>query len=362
MNKSISISATTFSSQILSWFDHQGRKSLPWQQNKTPYRVWVSEIMLQQTQVSTVIPYFQRFVEKFPDVAALANAPEDEVLHIWTGLGYYSRARNLHKTARIIVSEYNSIFPDDIERLQLLPGIGLSTAGAIIAIAFQKKATILDGNVKRVLTRFQGINEWPGEKKTLQTLWSLAEKYTPTTRIADYTQAIMDIGATICTRGKPRCHVCPIKTHCVAFHQNLQSEIPKSKPKTKIPTRYATLFIFMNHHQTILLEKRPSTGIWGGLWSLPQENEWLNTDEIKHRATQQFPFAIQKIERLQTFRHTFSHFHLEILPVLIRVKENRKRKVMAADSHIWYNLQSPEQIGLPAPVKKLLMEILTCPA
>ena len=243
------LSPKKFQTQILSWFDQHGRKTLPWQLNKTPYRVWVSEIMLQQTQVSTVIPYFQRFMERFPDVASLAAATEDEVLHLWTGLGYYSRARNLHRTAKIVMEMHQGVFPDELEALEKLAGIGRSTAGAIRPLAFEKKAAILDGNVKRVLTRLHGITEWPGENKVAAQLWSLAEKYSPEQRIADYTQAMMDIGATLCVRGTPRCGDCPFQKFCVAYQQGIAKDLPKKKPSAKIPVRQATLLVFLKNDQ-----------------------------------------------------------------------------------------------------------------
>lgn len=344
-----------FQKLIFSWFDKHGRKHLPWQQNKTPYRVWVSEIMLQQTQVTTVIPYFERFMQKFPDIQSLANASEDEVLHLWTGLGYYTRARNLHRTAKIITQEFKQTFPDEIIELEKLPGIGRSTAGAILSIAFQQPATILDGNVKRVLTRFLGITEWPGEKQVLELLWQTAEYFTPKQRTADYSQAMMDLGATLCTRGKPDCETCPLSLHCIAHKKGLEKTIPRSKPKKTLPIKQATLLLFQKKHH-VLLEKRPPTGIWGGLWVPPQLNDHATTQAIKQHCKKTLGFTIESIRSLEIFRHTFSHFHLEILPVLITAKST-SIKVMDSQQQIWYNLHDSQPVGLPAPVKKILRSL-----
>jgi A/G-specific adenine glycosylase len=349
------MNAKKFTTLILKWFDQHGRKNLPWQKNKTPYRVWVSEIMLQQTQVITVIPYFERFIEHFPDVQTLAAAHEDTVLHLWTGLGYYSRARNLHKTANIIHHSHQNKFPDSIAELEELPGIGRSTAGAIMALAFQKKATILDGNVKRVLTRLQGITEWPGEKKVMDQLWSIAENYTPSQRIADYTQAMMDIGATLCVRGTPRCQECPLQPYCLANQQGIAKTLPRSKPASILPIRQVTLLVLQKNSHHILLEKRPATGIWGGLWSLPEAPQPQSLTQLKKLCQQRFRYEIKAIEYGTPFRHTFSHFHLEITPAFIAIKANRK--LMEAEQQIWYNLQQPAAVGLPAPVKKLLQRM-----
>ena len=343
-----------FQKKILTWFDQHGRKTLPWQYDKTPYRVWVSEIMLQQTQVSTVIGYFERFLQHFPTVESLANANLDDVLHLWTGLGYYSRARNLHLSAKKIANEFNGKFPDTLDELQTLPGIGRSTAGAILAIAFQKKATILDGNVKRVLTRFLGITEWSGEKSILEKLWDTAEKLTPQTRVDDYTQAMMDLGATLCIRGKPQCLQCPLEKMCVARELNIEKNLPAAKPKKSLPIKQATLLILQDQHK-ILLQKRPPAGIWGGLWSLPELNGWITENDIAIFCKRQFKLSAQKITLNKTFRHTFSHYHLDILPVLIETK-HKPTTIMDSNQHIWYNLQSSPRIGLPAPIKKILEE------
>lgn len=338
--------------KILRWFDQHGRKDLPWQHNKTPFRVWVSEIMLQQTQVTTVIPYFLRFMQRFPDLATLANATEDEVLHLWTGLGYYSRARNLWRTAKIIQGNYQGKFPDEITALKELPGIGLSTAGAILAIAFEKRAVILDGNVKRVLTRLFGITAWPGEKKVTENLWEIANKLTPNNRVADYTQAIMDLGATLCVRGKPECGRCPLKNNCKAHELGIEKQLPRSKPQKTIPVRETT-FLLLRDREFILLEKRPPAGVWANLWGFPEYKDEFLLHQIKKFIAASFHFEIKKIQKLDAFRHTFSHFHLDILPVLA-VGTRKKNFVQENNRFLWYDLNNPAEIGLPAPVKKLI--------
>jgi len=349
------LTESTLAELALQWFDQHGRKHLPWQHNKTPYRIWVSEIMLQQTQVSTVIGYFSRFIENFPTVQSLATAPEDAVLHLWTGLGYYSRARNLHRTAKIVVENYHGEFPSDLIELQKLPGIGRSTAGAITAIAFQQPAAILDGNVKRVLTRLYGITEWPGEKIVSDQLWSIAENHTPTKRVADYTQAMMDLGATVCVRGKPHCEQCPLQHECTAHRLGLEKNIPASKPKKNIPVRQTTLLILQNN-QTVLLEKRPATGIWGGLWSFPQLTDSHSEEDIRRECLLRFKLKINEMQFGDRFRHTFSHFHLEITPVFIPLKKSPV-KIMESEQQIWYKLHHSQRIGLPAPIKKLLRSL-----
>jgi A/G-specific adenine glycosylase len=341
---------------LLNWFDSHGRKYLPWQEDKTPYRVWVSEIMLQQTQVATVIPYFLRFMAHFPDLKSLAAAPEDTVLHYWAGLGYYSRARNLHKTAKKVLELYAGIFPCDSEILQTLPGIGKSTAGAIQAIAFETCAPILDGNVKRVLIRLHGITEWYGEKNTLATLWSLAEKYTPVKRVADFTQAMMDLGATVCVRGKPACAHCPFKQKCVAHAQGLEKILPKKKPARVMPVRTVTMLI-LQAEQTVLLEKRAGRGVWHGLWSLPERNGLLAIPALQTVCEQELKLAVEKISLGTPFRHTFSHYHLDILPAFIVVRRHRA-KVMEDNLQIWYNLRQPQALGLPAPITTLLQTLV----
>lgn len=344
------IPSQVFQRLLFSWFDLHGRKHLPWQENKTPYRVWISEIMLQQTQVTTVIPYFLNFMSHFPDIAALANATEDEVLRHWAGLGYYSRARNLHRSAMIIHHQYQDIFPDTLEKLQRLPGIGRSTAAAILSIAFNQPAAILDGNVKRVLTRFHAITSPINDKQTENTLWKLAENHLPNHRYSDYTQAIMDLGATICKRRKPDCLQCPLNKQCKAYQQNLAEALPIKKQAPKLPIRKTTFLIFKKN-QSILLAKRPSTGIWGGLWSFPETTNRLNELNIADFCKTHFKVGVSHCTILDTFRHTFTHYHLNITPIVIHpLALPFKNK----EGYIWYHLKKAPSVGLPKPVQKIL--------
>lgn len=347
---------TNLDKKVLRWFDKSGRKDLPWQQNKNPYRVWVSEIMLQQTQVSTVIPFYLRFLDHFPTLDSLAKSSLDAVLHLWGGLGYYSRARNLHRTAEIIKEDYSGEFPAELNLLEKLPGIGRSTAGAILALAFQKRVPILDGNVKRVLSRLHGVTEWPGEKNITEQLWQLADHYTPSSRVADYTQAIMDLGATLCVRGKPHCEKCPLQLDCIAHQLGIEKSLPTSKPKKILPIRHVTFLIVRNDH-SVLLEKRPPTGIWGGLWSFPELMDTPSDDEIRKFVTQRFPCAIENIKLLKNHRHTFSHFHMEIYPAVISIRK-LKHKMLEDSQQIWYNLDKPATVGLPAPITTLLSNLI----
>lgn len=340
---------TSFAPKLLSWFDQHGRKNLPWQHPITPYRVWLSEVMLQQTQVETVIPYFQRFLETFPTVQDLANAQQDEVLHLWTGLGYYARARNLHKCAQIVASEFGGEFPDDPEALNGLPGIGKSTAHAIASIAFGQQTAILDGNVKRVLTRYFAVPGWPGKPAVEKALWIKAEQLMPETRCADYTQAIMDLGATLCKRGGLNCNECPVEQECAAKAQGTQLEFPGKKPKKAIPTKTTVMSLIQNPDGDILLEQRPAQGIWGGLWSLP-ENE--DVDTAIDAATLRFGQTVEA-ECWGEVTHVFSHYKLIITPVLISLKKTIN-KVEESDTKQWFNINGPKKLGLAAPVKKLL--------
>lgn len=349
------LSASIFQQTLLKWFDQHGRKTLPWQINKTPYRVWVSEIMLQQTQVATVIPYFERFMERFPTVKSLGEAHEDEVLHLWAGLGYYSRARNLHRAAQSIAKMHEPHIPGNLADLVALPGIGPSTAGAILSIAFQQRATILDGNVKRVLARIFAIDAPINEKKTEEKLWEIARELTPDERVADYTQAMMDLGATLCTRAKPGCSHCPFQSHCGAFAEALTHVLPLKKATKKIPTRSAT-FIILQHNNHILLQKRPANGIWGGLWSLPEISGEPSKKIIKEYCYTQFKLADIEYKKRESFRHTFSHYHLAIQPILITIKK-RSAKIMEGAEQIWYNLEQPSTVGLPKPIKTILQEL-----
>lgn len=339
------------SSLLLDWFDRHGRKDLPWQHNITPYRVWVSEIMLQQTQVSTVIPYYLRFMERFPTLPPLAQADTDEVLSLWTGLGYYARARNLHKAAQVIMTAHGGEFPASVEQMAALPGIGRSTAGAILAISRQIRAPILDGNVKRVLARLHRVTGWTGSPATEKTLWELAERYTPQERLPDYTQAIMDLGATVCTRSRPTCSLCPFERICDARLHLEQDLYPQPKPGKAVPEKSVKMLI-ATCGDKLLLVKRPPTGIWGGLWSFPEfATESKTPDMLESLGLK----ASGKAQSLAGFRHTFSHFHLDISPVLVRVTATGQ--AVAEGGGAWYKRADAQQLGLPAPVVKLLATI-----
>ena len=337
-----------FGTQVLTWFDEFGRKHLPWQQAITPYRVWVSEIMLQQTQVMTVIPYFERFMHRFPTIADLANAPLDDVLHLWTGLGYYARARNLHRAAKQIVDEHHGSFPSSLDHIQALPGIGRSTAGAILSIAMDQRHPILDGNVKRVLTRAFGIQGFPGERSIEQRLWELADACTPRERVGHYTQAIMDLGATLCKRVRPQCERCPVTAVCVAQRESLQATLPTPRPKRTRTKRIAYAVIAMNGDSSVLLERRPPTGLWGGLWSFPQFD---NEDDC-----QRFLAGHSQSRLLSAYHHSFTHFDLEIRPL---VAANVSLPCVADDDrYCWYDAQQPPRIGLTKPAADLIKSLL----
>jgi len=342
------MSPEDFQKKILSWFDLNGRKDLPWQLEVTPYRTWLSEVMLQQTQVTTVIPYFNRFLQSFPNVTSLAEAPLDLVLHHWSGLGYYARARNLHKTA-IIINEYSGEFPDSLEALMALPGIGRSTAGAILSIAFNQSQPILDGNVRRVLARYHAISGWTGHAKIANELWKISTHYTPVMRCADYTQAMMDLGATLCTRSKPGCGECPISSNCLARIEDKVKLLPTPKQAKKTPVKSVIFLMLKNMQDQILLEKRPETGIWGGLWSLP---EYQTFSEIESMC-EHLNFLIKSVAELDEQRHTFSHYHLDYTPIVVKI-ENPINNVMEANQAVWYKAEQIESLGLAAPIKRLL--------
>ncbi|MFI3120521.1 MAG: A/G-specific adenine glycosylase [Methylococcaceae bacterium] len=360
---------SAFQRNLLTWFDHYGRKDLPWQKDLTParedgpaaigleplrrpYRVWLSETMLQQTQVATVIPYFNVFIENFPDVRSLANAPIDEVLHLWSGLGYYARARNLHKTARLIAARGS--FPDTLEELLELPGIGLSTAGAILSIAFNKSHPILDGNVKRVLSRFKAVSGWPGNSAVNKELWAISAELTPVHRVADYTQAIMDLGATVCTRSKPACGACPLNAGCLARLAGNVSAFPTPKPAKTLPVKQLVFLLLSDADNRILLEKRPPTGIWGGLWSLPEFDSMTAAQDWCLSRT--IPITAQ--QTLAVRRHTFSHYHLDYTPLLVQ-SDNPINFVMEANQTVWYKVEQLNKLGLAAPIKRLLQQSQT---
>lgn len=321
--------------KLLGWFKKHGRHTLPWQQSPTPYHIWISEIMLQQTQVKTVLSYYERFIKRFPTMEILANASSETVLQHWAGLGYYARARNLHKTAKIIWSEYRGIFPNTFEQLIALPGIGRSTAGAVLSFAFHQPYPILDANVKRVLSRVGGIME-------LEPLWEMAALYTPRTHTAEYNQAIMDLGALICTVRSPGCSVCPMQETCYAFQHQVQHQIPKPLSRKEKPLK-KTFFLIIYYQDKILLERRPSYGIWGGLWSFPETTDILT---IPITTSQKFP----------PFLHTFTHFKLEITPVFFKPNTSQTTLFLAKNT-TWFTLKKAMTLGLPAPSLKLIKSL-----
>ncbi len=347
------MSSQTFSRKVLDWFAHSGRHHLPWQENVSPYRVWVSEIMLQQTQVSTVIPYFSSFMTHFPDVHALASASMDEVLHLWTGLGYYARARNLHRSAGIISAELNGKFPTSVETLCELPGIGRSTAGAILSLGSGIRAPILDGNVKRVLCRYHTIPGWPDKPIVQKQLWEIAEADTPKKDFAAYTQAMMDLGATVCTRSRPACERCPLQSGCKAFNTGTTSEFPHRKPAKALPVKSTHMLMWVTADGDVLLEKRPNSGIWGGLWSFPEFEDRASAIEFC-RLQSQAPKMHS--EQWGVVKHTFSHFHLQITPICIGI-DAIPNAVMEPERWLWYSLNQPSVVGLAAPVKALLQTL-----
>ena len=340
---------------LLDWHARQGRHDLPWQQDRTPYRVWVSEIMLQQTQVATVIPYYGRFMERFPTVVALADAPIDDVLHIWSGLGYYARARNLHRAAGRVRDEFGGEFPASIEDLQSLPGIGRSTAGAILALSRAERFPILDGNVRRVLSRYFGVQGNAAERAVADRLWQLSDQCTPEDRVDVYTQAIMDLGATVCTRHKPLCAYCPLADGCFALRTGRQHELPAPRVVRARATRSVFMVVALRNDGSVLLERRPEHGVWGGLWCLP---EFETASAARSYVRQTLRPVSEEPKSLGSVEHSFTHFDLVITPMLIPC--DGAAGVMDAGQSVWYNARLPARIGLPAPIKVLLEE-LSCP-
>jgi len=342
-----------FASRLIAWQQQHGRHDLPWQNTRDPYRIWVSEIMLQQTQVSTVVPYYQRFLARFPDIAGLAAAHEDEVLAHWSGLGYYSRARNLHRAARAIVADHAGEFPQQPDAVVALPGIGRSTAAAIAAFAFGQRHAILDGNVKRVLARYRAVEGYPGEKAVEARLWQLAEQLLPQRDIEAYTQGIMDLGATICSRSKPRCDVCPVGEDCAALAQGRVDELPSPRPRKPLPERETTMLILLRGRD-VLLEKRPPTGIWGGLWSLPEADV---AEDIPALIRARYGVVSAEERELPTVVHTFTHFRLNIRPRLLF--GIRSRPAAQEPGRMWISVEDALDAALPAPIRKLLSQIQT---
>jgi A/G-specific adenine glycosylase len=341
---------TTFATRLIVWFDAHGRHDLPWQRDRTPYSVWVSEIMLQQTQVGTVIPFYSRFMRRFPTIESLAAASLDDVLVHWAGLGYYARARNLWRAAHIVAKEHGGELPSAFDALHALPGVGRSTAGAILAQAHGQRHPILDGNVKRVLARYHGVHGWPGTTAVEKELWQHAETHLPGARLADYTQAIMDFGATLCTRSDPACVLCPMQDDCVARIEGLTQSLPTPKPGKALPTRRCVLLVLRDEGGRILLIRRPPTGVWAGLWSLP---EMPDHDSARAWFTTHIDADFDHADAHPELEHVFSHYRLQAEPLVWGAVRERTR--VADDSDLrWTSVSDLPATGLPAPIRKLL--------
>ena len=338
---------------LLEWFDRAGRRHLPWQCDPTPYRVWVSEIMLQQTQVATVMPYYERFIARFPALSDLAAAPLEEVLHLWSGLGYYARARNLHRAAQTIIREHDGLFPQTLAAVQALPGIGRSTAGAILALAAEQRHPILDGNVRRVLARFFGVAGWPGAPAVERRLWALAESCMPRDRIAAYTQAIMDLGATVCVRSKPACAVCPLSIRCVARAERRQAQLPSPRPKRVRTRRIRHCLIALRQDGAVLLQQRPPSGIWGGLHGLPEFDDQAAVDAWAGR---HLAGVTEPGSAWPSYHHAFTHFDLELRPLVLRCA-GLDDAVADGSELRWYDPARPAKVGLAAPVAALIAAV-----
>jgi A/G-specific adenine glycosylase len=356
--------STQFSDRLLTWFDQHGRKHLPWQIEPTPYRVWVSEIMLQQTQVVTVIAYYLRFMAAFPSLADLAGASVDDVLGFWSGLGYYARARHLHKAAQLIMTEHKGEFPLDFESVVALPGVGRSTAGAILAFSTEQRYAILDGNVKRILCRHEAFEMAPNTPQSHDKLWAIADSYTPHNRVSAYTQAIMDLGATLCTRIKPHCLDCPLQKTCKARKLDRIAEFPIKVQKSPKPIQ-ERLFLILQSPQGILLYQRPSSGIWGGLWSLP---EWPNLKMNSKKIKQYCQSLLKGLQAKKTLslialppmQHHFTHYQLVLKPFLFLTNSPVKGPVTFEDHRaMWCTSAHLNTLGLPAPIKRLLSQQFT---
>ncbi|HMM47941.1 MAG TPA: A/G-specific adenine glycosylase [Thiobacillaceae bacterium] len=340
---------TSFASRIIDWQRRHGRHDLPWQAGRDPYRIWLSEIMLQQTQVATVVPYFKRFVARFPDVATLAAAHEDEVLALWSGLGYYSRARNLLAAARIVMALHGGRLPDTPAAIAQLPGIGRSTAAAISAFAFGVHGAILEGNVKRVLARHAGILGWAGERKVETALWHAAESRLPDTGIEAYTQGMMDLGALICTRGHPACDTCPVRQDCVALQQGRVHELPTPRPRRTLPEKRVQMLLLLDRGE-VMLEKRAPQGVWGGLWSLPEAPPDADAAAL---CRERYGFVAQSRLALPILQHSFTHFRLHIEPVQLQLAP----RTVAAPGQVWLTPTDALDAPLPAPVRSLVTRI-----
>jgi A/G-specific adenine glycosylase len=347
------VETSGFAHRLIAWQRVHGRHDLPWQGTRDPYRIWLAEVMLQQTQVATVIPYYLRFVEAFPDIHSLAGAHIDRVLELWSGLGYYSRARNLHRAAQLIEADWGGRFPQEFEPALALPGIGRSTAGAILAAAFGQRHAIVDGNVKRVLARHFAVEGFPGTAAVERVLWDLAESLLPMHDVARYHQALMDLGATLCTRRAPRCASCPVAATCLALANGRIEELPARRPRRARPLRRQAVAMVCTG-DAVLLEKRPPQGIWGGLWSLPEIGSTLAAAE---NYVAPLGLEVIHIEALPPFRHGFTHFELELQPVLMRVA--RAGTLVAEHSAHWFEFSALASLGLPAPVRRLLQRLVS---
>lgn len=350
-NSSVKRTNPEFARCILDWYQKSGRHDLPWIQLRTPYGVWIAEIMLQQTQVATVLPYYMQFMEKFPDLPALANAALDEVMALWAGLGYYARARNLHRTARILVTECSGEFPRTIEGWKNLPGVGRSTAGAILAQAFGLRHPILDGNVRRLLARYFGVEGWPGRSATSQQLWSLAESLLPHARIADYTQALMDFGATVCRVANPVCSSCPLAFNCVAFADRRVSELPTPRPKRPLAQCSFRLLLVQDAKERWFLERRPPEGVWSELWCPPL----IETDiESLSYLRSKLGVGVAVVREITEIHHILSHRHLILRPTIFQANHVAS---CATKSSRWLTMKEIEQLGVPAPVRRMFISL-----
>ncbi len=339
----------SFASRLIRWQKQHGRHDLPWQ-GADAYGVWLSEIMLQQTQVATVVPYYLRFIQAFPHVAALAAASEEQVLAHWSGLGYYARGRNLHRAARQVMAQHAGVFPRDFEQVLALPGVGRSTAAAISALAWHEPRAILDGNVKRVLTRHLGIDGWPGERRVEQRLWAEAEALLPRAEVAIYTQALMDMGATICTRSKPKCSACPVREGCVAWRTERVAQLPAARPRKALPERHA-IFLLLRHGDQLWLERRPATGIWGGLWCVPQ----LDGRDAIAGYVARHGMTVAAEHTLPSFSHTFTHFRLHIQPLILEIGDAPVN--CAEPGMMWQGIEQALAAAIPTPLRRVLLAL-----
>ena len=342
------IAERPFGARIVAWQRAHGRHDLPWQGTTDPYRIWVSEIMLQQTQVATVIPYYERFMGSFPDIGALAAADLDTVLAHWSGLGYYSRARHLHRAALMVRDRHGGRFPRSFEDVMALPGIGRSTAGAIMVFAYGEKHPILDGNVKRVLARVCGIPGYPGDAQTANALWDAAQRLLPAEGVESYTQGLMDIGATLCRRRQPLCGACPAHESCVALRECRIDELPAARARKALPHR-STVMLVLEHRGALLLEKRPAVGIWGGLWCFP---ELSGEDDPAAHSLARYGARVQSLERLAEVEHGFTHFSLTISPRRFEVTSLAPRA--AEPGYQWLALEAVQSVAIPAPVRRIV--------